>query len=103
MRSLAGFISLFLSIPFLNSLLNILSFIFIEIMGGLAPADEKRITDDRIDDIGQKTGAIEDEEVTLEEQKRITRRIDLPLVKMTGLAYCILLMDRTNLSMAAVG
>lgn len=70
-------------------------------MGDLVP-DEKRVSDDRIEDIVQKTGDVEDEEFTLEEQKRIIRRVDLRLVTMTGLAYCISLMDRTNLSMAAV-
>lgn len=43
-----------------------------------------------------------DEEFSPEEQKRIIRRIDLRLVSITGLAYCVSLMDRTNLSMAAV-
>jgi hypothetical protein len=43
-----------------------------------------------------------DEEFSPEEQKRIIRRIDLRLVTITGLAYCVSLMDRTNLSMAAV-
>lgn len=70
-------------------------------MADLVPADEKRVTDDRIEDIGSKAGVVE-EEFTLEEQKRIIRRVDLRLVTMTGLAYCISLMDRTNLSMAAV-
>ena len=43
-----------------------------------------------------------DEEFSPEEQKRIIRRSDLRLVSITGLAYCVSLMDRTNLSMAAV-
>ncbi|KAL4942076.1 hypothetical protein BDV06DRAFT_212119 [Aspergillus oleicola] len=43
-----------------------------------------------------------DEEFTPAEQKRIIRRIDYRLVTITGLAYCVSLMDRTNLSMAAV-
>ncbi|KAL4787065.1 major facilitator superfamily domain-containing protein [Aspergillus varians] len=43
-----------------------------------------------------------DEEFSPEEQKKIIRRIDLRLVTITGLAYCVSLMDRTNLSMAAV-
>ncbi|KAJ5151705.1 hypothetical protein N7492_010000 [Penicillium capsulatum] len=69
-------------------------------MASVSP-DEKRPTDDRIEDIGHKTSVVEDE-FTPEEQKRIIRRVDLRLVTMTGLAYCISLMDRTNLSMAAV-
>lgn len=44
----------------------------------------------------------EDEELTPAEQKKVIRRVDMRLVTMTGLAYCIALMDRTNLSMAAV-
>ncbi|KAL4902729.1 hypothetical protein BDW74DRAFT_186690 [Aspergillus multicolor] len=43
-----------------------------------------------------------DEEFSPEEQRKIIRRIDLRLVTITGLAYCVSLMDRTNLSMAAV-
>jgi hypothetical protein len=66
--------------------------------------DEKVIYDDRIEDIAQKTSnSVEDEEeFTEEEQRKIIRRIDLRLVTMTGLAYCISLMDRTNLSAAAI-
>ncbi|KAI2913198.1 hypothetical protein CBS147343_4417 [Aspergillus niger] len=43
-----------------------------------------------------------DEEFTPAEQRRIIHRVDRRLVTMAGLAYCISLMDRTNLSMAAV-
>ncbi|CAI7678954.1 unnamed protein product [Penicillium pancosmium] len=67
--------------------------------------DEKVIYDDRIEDIqAQKTSSSteEEEEFTEEEQRKIIRRIDLRLVTMTGLAYCISLMDRTNLSAAAI-
>ncbi|KAK5807506.1 hypothetical protein VI817_001764 [Penicillium citrinum] len=65
--------------------------------------DEKVIYDDRIEDVAQKTpSSTEEEEFTPEEQRRIIRRIDLRLVTMTGLAYCISLMDRTNLSAAAI-
>lgn len=71
-------------------------------------ADEKPGSVDRIEDIartetGQETPADDyDEEFTPEEQRKIIRRIDLRLVTMTGLAYCISLMDRTNLSAAAI-
>lgn len=59
--------------------------------------------DDRIEDIAQKTSSSEEEEeFTAEEQRKIIKRIDLRLVTMTGLAYCISLMDRTNLSAAAI-
>jgi hypothetical protein len=72
-------------------------------MGNMAPIDEKPPTFDNIEDIAGKSPPSEDdEEFTPEEQKKIMRRIDLRLVTMTGLAYCISLMDRTNLSMAAV-
>ena len=65
--------------------------------------DEKVIYDDRIEDVAQKTpSSVEDDEFTPEEQRRILRRIDLRLVTMTGLAYCISLMDRTNLNAAAI-
>lgn len=71
-------------------------------------SDEKPGSVDRIEDIAQSTTGQEtppsdyDEEFTPEEQRKIIRRIDLRLVTMTGLAYCISLMDRTNLSAAAI-
>lgn len=69
----------------------------------MAPSDEKPPSVDNIEDIAQVTPPPDDdEEFTPEEQKKIIRRVDLRLVTMTGLAYCISLMDRTNLSMAAV-
>ncbi|KAJ5162779.1 Major facilitator superfamily domain general substrate transporter [Penicillium coprophilum] len=73
-------------------------------MGTMAPIDEKPPADHLIEDIGRRTplSEEEEEEFTPQEQKKIIRRIDLRLVTMTGLAYCISLMDRTNLSMAAV-
>ena len=66
--------------------------------------DEKPGSVDRIEDVvGQERPPSDyDEEFTPEEQKKIIRRIDLRLVTMTGLAYCISLMDRTNLSAAAI-
>ncbi|KAJ5110584.1 hypothetical protein N7532_001119 [Penicillium argentinense] len=70
-------------------------------MGSLP--DEKNIGDDRIENVAQKMPSNEEEEeFTPEEQRKIIRRIDLRLVTMTGLAYCISLMDRTNLSAAAI-
>ena len=69
----------------------------------MTPIDEKPPGVERIEDIMvHKTPTQEEEEFTPEEQRKIIRRIDLRLVTMTGLAYCISLMDRTNLSMAAV-
>jgi len=40
---------------------------------------------------------------TPEEQKKIIRRIDVRLVLTCGFMYCVSLMDRTNLGIAAVG
>jgi hypothetical protein len=40
---------------------------------------------------------------TPEEQKKIIRRIDFRLVTTLGFMYCVSLMDRTNLGIAAVG
>lgn len=36
------------------------------------------------------------------QQKRIIHRVDLRLVSMAGVMYCVSLLDRTNLSFAAV-
>lgn len=72
-------------------------------MGNMVPIDEKPPNDYRVENIAGESPTNEsDDEFTPKEQKRIIRRIDLRLVTMTGLAYCISLMDRTNLSMAAV-
>ncbi|RAH64197.1 putative phthalate transporter [Aspergillus aculeatinus CBS 121060] len=61
---------------------------------------------DRIEDITQANPSPHDvdhdEEYSYAEQRKIIHRIDRRLVTITGLAYCISLMDRTNLSMAAV-
>jgi hypothetical protein len=54
-------------------------------------ADVKRMVD--IDD---------DEEFTYGEQRKIIHRVDRRLVTITGAAYCISLMDRTNVSIAAI-
>lgn len=67
----------------------------------MSTIDEKPPAEHRIEDIAGKSPE-HDDEFTAEEKKRIIRRIDLRLVTMTGLAYCISLMDRTNLSMAAI-
>ncbi|KAJ5691943.1 hypothetical protein N7462_001366 [Penicillium macrosclerotiorum] len=71
--------------------------------------DEKPPSVDRIEDITHQASSHESpisdanpEEFTLEQQRAIIKRVDLRLVTMTGLAYCISLMDRTNLSMAAI-
>lgn len=43
-----------------------------------------------------------DEVYTLQEQRNIVHRVDRRLVTMCGFMYCISLMDRTNLSAAAI-
>ncbi|KAL5337395.1 major facilitator superfamily domain-containing protein [Aspergillus crustosus] len=43
-----------------------------------------------------------DDEFTYEEQRKIIHRVDRRLVTMCGAAYCISLMDRTNVSAAAI-
>lgn len=43
-----------------------------------------------------------DEEYSYEEQRKIIHRVDRRLVLSCGLAYCISLMDRTNVSMASI-
>jgi hypothetical protein len=57
-----------------------------------------------VEDVGQRAldNIDYDEEYSYEEQRKIIHRVDRRLVTMTGLAYCVSLMDRTNLSMAAV-
>ncbi|KEY80023.1 phthalate transporter [Aspergillus fumigatus] len=68
------------------------------------PTSEKPGSVQNIEDVGQRAldNIDYDEEYSYEEQRKIIHRIDRRLVTMTGLAYCISLMDRTNLSMAAV-
>ncbi|KAE8363350.1 major facilitator superfamily domain-containing protein [Aspergillus caelatus] len=69
------------------------------------PSSEKDPgADTRIEDINQPAlnDVDYDEEYTYAEQRKIIHRVDRRLVTITGLAYCVSLMDRTNLSMAAV-
>ncbi|KAG2416571.1 hypothetical protein HFD88_007786 [Aspergillus terreus] len=67
------------------------------------PTPEKRSLEN-IEDVNQRalSNVDYDEEYTYAEQRKIIHRIDRRLVTITGLAYCVSLMDRTNLSMAAV-
>lgn len=39
---------------------------------------------------------------SIEQQKRIVRKIDLRLIPLCGIMYCVSLLDRTNLSNAAI-
>lgn len=43
-----------------------------------------------------------DDSLSISEQRRVIRRIDLRLVLTCGLMYCISLIDRTNLSAASI-
>lgn len=52
-------------------------------------------------DVDGNTNA-DDDEFSLEEQKRIIRRIDLRVTLTCGAIYCISLMDRTNLGAASI-
>jgi hypothetical protein len=58
--------------------------------------EEKVINDDRVENVE------EDEEFSPLEQRKIMQRVDIRLVAATGLAYSISLMDRGNISLAAI-
>lgn len=70
----------------------------------MAAINEKGNSVDRIEDVGQPAlnDLDYDEEFSPAEQRKIIHRVDRRLVTMTGLAYCISLMDRTNVSNAAI-
>lgn len=42
------------------------------------------------------------DQYTAEEIKKVVRKVDLRLVPLCGLMYCVSLLDRTNLSNAAI-
>jgi len=52
------------------------------------------------------TGPDSDDEVlsrwSVEDQRRILRKVDVRLIPICGLMYCVSLLDRTNLSNAAI-
>lgn len=52
-------------------------------------------------DVDYKAGP-DDMGLSLTEQKKIIRRVDLRLVVTVGVMYCVSLMDRTNLSAANI-
>lgn len=54
------------------------------------------------EDVNSSTHDDYESEFTPEEQKKIIHRIDRRLVVTVGVLYCISLMDRTNLSAAAI-
>ncbi|KAL2004857.1 hypothetical protein VTN00DRAFT_3130 [Thermoascus crustaceus] len=70
----------------------------------MAAIIEKGSGVDRIEDVGQPalSNLDYDEEFSPAEQRKIIHRVDRRLITMTGLAYCISLMDRTNVSNAAI-
>ncbi|KAF4760140.1 hypothetical protein HAV15_006746 [Penicillium sp. str.  len=66
--------------------------------------DEKPSSMENVEDINQpaSNNVDWDEEYSPSEQHKIIHRIDRRLILMSGLAYCISMIDRTNLGMAAV-
>lgn len=54
------------------------------------------------EDVGSQDGSGYECEFSEREQKKIIHRIDRRLVVTVGVLYCISLMDRTNLSAAAI-
>ena len=63
---------------------------------------EKASSSSHVDDGPSPRAIDDDEEYTPEEQRKIIHRIDRRLIATTGIMYCISLMDRTNLSAAAI-
>ncbi|CAI7595445.1 unnamed protein product [Penicillium discolor] len=65
---------------------------------------EKPSSIENVEDINQpaSNNVDWDEEYSPSEQHKIIHRIDRRLILMSGLAYCISMIDRTNLGMAAV-
>lgn len=60
---------------------------------------------EHVDSLPPTKGVVDiddDEEYTYEEQRKIIHRVDRRLVIIVGAAYCISLMDRTNVSVAAI-
>ncbi|KAJ5500781.1 hypothetical protein N7453_009832 [Penicillium expansum] len=70
----------------------------------LGSKNEKPSSFENVEDINQlaSNNVDWDEEYSLPEQRKIIHRIDRRLILMSGLAYCISMIDRTNLGMAAV-
>lgn len=54
------------------------------------------------EDLDSSTHEDYESEFTPEEQRKIIHRVDRRLVLTVGVLYCISLMDRTNLSAAAI-
>lgn len=63
--------------------------------------------EDHVEDIKDtEKGALQNEQIinsfSPDEQKKLTRRIDIRLVVTLGCLYCVSLLDRTNLGAASV-
>lgn len=75
-------------------------------MSGFGSEAKHHVAVDRIEERGDspdhKTHYDLDSEFTLAEQRKIVHRIDRRLVVTVGVMYCVSLMDRTNLSAAAI-
>ena len=67
-------------------------------------ADIEKSQVDMTEDVGSKSSQQDSYECefTPTEQKKIIHRIDRRLVLTVGIMYCVSLMDRTNLSAAAI-
>ncbi|KAK2763224.1 hypothetical protein FQN54_009860 [Arachnomyces sp. PD_36] len=68
-------------------------------------AEKDALGTEHLDDAGSGASQVDidvDEEFTYKEQRKIIHRVDRRLVTICGLSYCISLMDRTNLSNAAI-
>ncbi|KAL4919206.1 major facilitator superfamily domain-containing protein [Aspergillus aurantiobrunneus] len=74
----------------------------------LEKASDEQVSVDNVENIEsapatkQVVDIDDDDEFTYEEQRNIIHRVDRRLVTITGAAYCISLMDRTNVSVAAI-
>ncbi|KAE8345038.1 hypothetical protein BDV24DRAFT_171001 [Aspergillus arachidicola] len=69
----------------------------------LPSESEKPISIDNIEHVSQPIVKRDQwDEYSPADQRRIIHRIDRRLIPMTGLAYCVSMIDRTNISMAAV-
>lgn len=65
-------------------------------------ADEKGMSDNKIERIESSENQAAIDAFTPEEQKKIMRKVDFRLIPTLGFMYCVSLMDRTNLGVAMV-
>ncbi|KAF3929477.1 hypothetical protein ABW19_dt0200009 [Dactylella cylindrospora] len=71
----------------------------------MSSTDEKQLEKGNMEHLENKATSDQDSdyvEYSEEEKRAITRRVDRRLVIMTGVTYCVSLMDRTNLSAASL-